>query len=171
MIFEECPRPQNKMRKLHEINLKGELSMENNSYMYMYAEVLDVLENMDSKYIDMLPKKLLEFFKTNASLEYKKHIVTEIQLKNQNVSRKALSILAAINLKYWVKDEEHKKKLIEKYQRNSKCNTIKINQEMFKDIENSNDLKHINNGQSMTIVKKESIFEKIIHFFSRRNKF
>ena len=90
--------------------------MSNSSYAY--AEVLEVLENMEKIYIQKIPKKFINFLKENASKDYQKHITTEKPLKSQNLNEKTLSILALINLKYWVESEEHKKELLEKYKEN-----------------------------------------------------
>lgn len=86
--------------------------MENNSYAY--AEVLDVLENMDEIYVNKIPSKLIQYLKANASKKYKKHILPYKALTKQNLNRKTLVILAMINLKYWTKSPEHKKYLLKK---------------------------------------------------------
>ena len=82
---------------------------------YSYSEVLDIIDNMEVKYKEMLPRKLMDFLNENKNLEYKKHVNPQIPLSEQNISKDAITILAMINLKYWVKDEKHKADLIEKY--------------------------------------------------------
>ena len=77
--------------------------MKNN---YIYSEVLDILENMEVKYKEMLPEKLIRFLNENANSEYQKHVTPNISLSKQNISKDAITILAMINLKYWVKDEK-----------------------------------------------------------------
>ena len=84
--------------------------MMNNSYVY--SEVLEVLDNMEQKYVNNIPNKFIELLKMNASSDYIKHINPSIPLQKQNLNKMTLNILAIINLKYWVKDEEHKKEFI-----------------------------------------------------------
>ena len=69
---------------------------------YSYAEVLEVLGYMEDKYVKKIPKLLIEFFRENSSQDYKKHINPYIKLKNQNLQRKTLAILAMLNNKYWI---------------------------------------------------------------------
>lgn len=148
--------------------------MKNN---YTYSEVLDILDNMEEKYREMLPEKLIEFFKNNKSQEYKKHINPRIPLEEQNISKEAITIMAMINLKYWVKDEKHKSELIEKYN----SNTQEINDAELKKFFNSgevnnnssqdNDIKNSENksisekSQSVIIYKTRGFFKKLLHKF------
>lgn len=89
--------------------------MKNN---YAYSEVLDVIENMEEKYREMLPLNLLQFLKENSESQYQKHVNPTKPLSKQTISKDAMTILAMINLKYWVKDEKRKAELIEKYKKN-----------------------------------------------------
>ncbi|MEI3401647.1 MAG: hypothetical protein V8R51_04775 [Clostridia bacterium] len=110
---------------------------------YSYSDILDIIDNMEVKYKEMLPRKLMDFLNENKNLEYKKHVNPQIPLSEQNISKDAITILAMINLKYWVKDEKHKADLIEKYKANNK----EISSEELKKILESSD----NND---TIMKK-----------------
>lgn len=100
-----------------------------NNSSYAYAEVLEVLENMENVYVQKIPQKFIDFLKQNASQEYKKHITTEKPLKEQKLDEKTLNILALINLKYWVESDEHKKELIEKYKENEKKELERLSKE------------------------------------------
>ena len=73
---------------------------------------------MEVKYKEMLPQKLIDFLNENKNFEYQKHINPRMPLSKQNISKDAISILAMINFKYWVKDEEHKKSLLNRYKAN-----------------------------------------------------
>lgn len=79
---------------------------------YACAEVLDVLDNMEKKYVEKIPKNFLEVLKENASDNYKKHIVTFKPLKNQNLNKETLKILTVINLKYWTESQEDKDRIL-----------------------------------------------------------
>ena len=41
---------------------------------YSYSEVLDIIDNMEVKYKEMLPRKLMDFLNENKNLEYKKNV-------------------------------------------------------------------------------------------------
>lgn len=150
-----------------EFLLKEKLDMMDNGYAY--SEVLDILSNMDEKYVNKIPKRLIEYFNKNSSGSYKKHIEPGIDFKKQNLSKRTLNILALINLKYWTKDEEHKKMLLKKYRENEEnfkringIDNVKTGEKMFKG-------EIIEENKSLEIVsKKESIFIKIKKFFIRK---
>ena len=95
---------------------------------YAYAEVLEVLENMEDIYVKKVPPKFIEFLKENASKDYQKHIVTSKTLDAQDLNAETLNILALINLKYWVESEEHKKELLAKYKENEKKKIERLSQ-------------------------------------------
>jgi len=80
-----------------------------------YVEVLEVLEHMDSKYKEKIPKKLIEFFINNSSKEYKFHLKDNTPLEEQNLKEITINVLAMLNLNYWCESEEHKKELLKKY--------------------------------------------------------
>ncbi|MCI9063496.1 MAG: hypothetical protein HFJ17_02705 [Clostridia bacterium] len=136
---------------------------------YAYAEVLDVLENMDKKYVDLIPLKLMKLFKNNADLNYKKHIFSVKDLKKEDLDKNTISILALLNLKYWTSERNHKKELIDNYKSNyiekkniNKADNIKNIDKHFKD-------KKITNHETQYImkVKKDSIIDTIIKWFRR----
>ena len=137
---------------------------------YAYSEVLDVIDNMEEKYKDLLPEKLIQFLNEIENFEYQKHVIPNISLSKQNISKDAITILAIINLKYWVKDENHKAELIEKY----KMNNNEISNEELKNIfesdnsENNNTTTNepLKNDVNKSIVVKEySFMERIKNWF------
>ena len=80
-----------------------------------YVEVLEVLNNMDSEYIEKIPNKLIEFFINNMSKEYKFKLDMTIPFEEQKLKQLTINILAMLNLNYWCESEEHKKELLKKY--------------------------------------------------------
>ena len=138
---------------------------------YSYSEVLDIIDNMEVKYKEMLPRKLMDFLNENKDLEYQKHVNPQIPLSEQNISKDAITILAMINLKYWVKDEKHKADLIEKYKANNK----EISSEELKKILESSDNNDtiMNKSQSADVntslvVKRCGFIERIKNCFLKR---
>lgn len=80
-----------------------------------YVEVLEVLNNMDAKYVKKVPTKLIEFFKDNASKEYEFYLEENIPFAEQKLKDITINVLAMLNLNYWCESEEHKKELLKKY--------------------------------------------------------
>lgn len=83
-----------------------------------YVEILEILKHMESKYVEKVPTKLREFFKDNASKEYKFNLDKTIPFEEQELKQSTISILAMLNYNYWCEDEEHKKYLLNKYTEN-----------------------------------------------------
>ena len=70
---------------------------------------------MDNKYLERVPKKLLEFFKKQKSQYYKVNLSTNMPLEEQELLEETKVILAFLCRKYLC-DDETKKKLEEKFQ-------------------------------------------------------
>lgn len=148
--------------------------MMNNSYAY--AEVLDVLDHMETIYIKKIPQSFIEYLKENASSNYKKHITLNKPLEKQNLAPKTLSVLAVINLKYWVESESHKQELLNLYRENGKKEIERLSKEfdsnsIFDKPEektiSENTFEKEENAQNLPVEKK-SIFRKIIDFFASK---
>ena len=141
--------------------------MENN-LSKAYTEVLLILSYMEQKYIDMIPKKLLELFNEEKDKNYQPNINPNISLAEQNLQRKTLALLAMLNLNYWCEDENEKKELLKMYSENDK----KIEAEMrerynpdnlFKKkekVEQNNDIKQ--EKTELIEYKQKNIFRKIL---------
>ena len=93
--------------------------MENN-LSKAYTEILLILSYMEPKYIDMIPKKLLELFNEEKDKYYQPNINPNISLAEQNLQRKTLALLAMLNLNYWCKDETERKEMLKIYSENDK---------------------------------------------------
>lgn len=143
--------------------------MENN-LSKAYTEVLLILSYMEQKYVDMIPKKLLELFNEEKDKNYQPKINPNISLAEQNLQRKTLILLAMLNLNYWCEDENEKKEMLKVYSENDK----KIEAEMrerynpdnlFKNNKMINEIKQINN---IDMIKyKENIFTKLKKLFKK----
>jgi len=70
---------------------------------------------MDNKYLERIPKKLLEFFKNEKSQYYKVNLSEDIPLEEQLLLDETKAILAFLCRKYLC-DDETKEKLEEKFQ-------------------------------------------------------
>ena len=150
-----------------------------NSLSKAYAEVLLILSYMEQKYVDMIPKKLLELFNEEKDKNYYPKINPNISLAEQNLQRKTLALLAMLNLNYWCKDEKEKEEMLKIYSENDK----KIEAEMRERYNPDNLFKKRENVEQNDEVKEEctdiieykeqNIFKKILNriikFFKRNN--
>lgn len=141
----------------------------NKSVMIAYTEVDKILDLMDEQFQRKIPKKLRSLIKKNKLSDYNVTINPNIPLKEQNISRKALSILAVLNYNYWCEGEDKKEKLIEKYRNNEKVRQEKLREQynpdnIFKNkTESINDNAKIENKQLIVYNKKDNLFTKLIN--------
>ena len=87
---------------------------------YAYAEVLEIISLMEDDYVNRIPKKLLDIFETNKSLDYTKHLDPNISLEEQTISDKASALLGMLMINYWCDSEEQKQTLINAYKENER---------------------------------------------------
>ncbi len=134
-----------------------------------YSEIDEFLGLLSEEQRNEIPKKLRDFFKEEKDQEYFKNIDKDISIKDQNLKEETLAIIALLNLQYWCKDEEEKKRLQEIYAQNEKeyqdILYEKYNpNDIFKKkeettIENNNKIK-----EKMQMVEyKEPVFKRIIN--------
>jgi len=134
-----------------------------------YVEVLEVLNNMDSKYIEKIPKKLIQFFINNSSKEYRFHLKDNIPLEEQNLKEITINVLAMLNLNYWCESEEHKKELLKKYYDNEMRYQGKIMEkystdQLFKRENNSTST--VQNNVPM-VYEENKWYHKLLKFIKR----
>lgn len=134
-----------------------------------YYEVDEFLRLLSEEQRNEIPKKLRDFFKEEKDIEYIKNINKDIPIKDQNFKEETLAIIALLNLQYWCKDEEEKKRLQEIYAQNEK-----EYQDMLYEKYNPNDIFKKNDGIitetnikqeiSMQMIEyKEPIFKRILN--------
>lgn len=76
-----------------------------------YAEVDYIINHMNEKYIEKVPKKILNFFSELKDPNYEVKVDPYVPLQKQGLKRYTLEIIALLHLKYWCEDEERKKEL------------------------------------------------------------
>lgn len=87
---------------------------------YAYAELLEILEYMEEKYTQKLPKKLIKIFEDNALSTYEKHIDRKIPLQEQKISRKTAALIAVLTVQYWCESQEQKQELLNIFKENQR---------------------------------------------------
>lgn len=148
--------------------------MENN-LSKAYVEILEILSYMEQKYVDMIPKKLLNLFYEERDKDYKIDINPKVSLAEQNLQRKTLVLLAMLNLNYWCEDETEKQEMLKMYADNDK----KIEEEMRERYNPDNLFRKkekVFEEENMQLIeyKEQNIFKKIINKimkFFRKNNF
>ena len=135
-----------------------------------YVEVLEVLKHMEHKYMEKIPKKLIEFFKSNASKEYKFKLDNNIPFEEQQLKKSTISILAMLNYNYWCEDEEHKKYLLNKYNENEiKYQEMLMEKYSVDKLFNKENVNFIQENKISVPQKYEEMkwYEKIFEFIKR----
>lgn len=140
--------------------------MENN-LSKAYSEVLEILSYMEQKYIDMIPKKLLDLFNAEKDKNYKININPKIPLTEQKLQRKTLALLAMLNLHYWCESEEEKQELLKLYAENDKKKEEELREKynpdnLFKKKETNKSVENENNT-ALIEYKKENFFKKVLN--------
>ena len=140
--------------------------MENN-LSKAYSEVLEILSYMEQKYIDMIPKKLLDLFNAEKDKNYKININPKIPLTEQKLQRKTLALLAMLNLHYWCESEEEKQELLKLYAENDKKKEEELREKynpdnLFKKKETN---KSVENERNTALIeyKEENFFKKVLN--------
>ena len=139
--------------------------MVNLEYANAYTEVYEILKCIHKSDYDKIPKNIVELISNNRNLEYKFNYDMDKTLEEQNVSKKAKTIIAILFRDYWstyeqkekiLKKEKHDRQKVEEEKR-EKFKTDKI---FKKNKENT-----IVENQDLPVkIKKENFFKKIINF-------
>ncbi len=87
-----------------------------------YSEVDTLLEYIGPSRSERIPLEIRNFIKKNKDQTYTKEIVESIPLKEQNFSKRALSIFAYLDLAFMCDSPKLKEKLIKIYTRNQEIN-------------------------------------------------
>ena len=81
------------------------------SQSQVYAEIYSVLSTLGGQYIRKLPQNILNAIADGRDEQYERKINADMPLEEQNLSKKAIAMLAALKLDYWCENEEEKKAL------------------------------------------------------------
>lgn len=142
-----------------------------------YTEVDAILNMMDSKYVEKIPRKLRDMFKEERLNDYEPKINSMESLDNKNLQRETLVILSIIYVNYWCESEEERKNLIQNFAENEKKQEIEAREKYNPDnlfnkkvIEDNSDniLKKkinsnvpISNEKAIKLYKEDGILKKI----------
>lgn len=142
--------------------------------MIAYTEVDQILNLMDEQFQKKIPDKLRKLISENKLNDYNVIINPNIPLKEQRISKKALSILAVLNYNYWCVGENKKEELIQKYKNNeiNKQEKLKAqyNHDNLFNNRNLNNNINIEDKQLKVYDKKEHFFIKLVSKIKRMLK-
>lgn len=132
-----------------------------------YSEIDEFLELLDEKTRDEVPAKLREFFKKEKDNNYHKDIKPNISIKEQNLKKETLALIALLNLQYWCKDENEKERLKKVYTNNEN----KYQEELRIKYNPDNIFKKTNTEITKEValveVKEEKWYKKLFNFFKK----
>lgn len=118
-----------------------------------YAEVDYIINHMNEKYIEKVPKKMLNFFSEYKDPNYQVKINPYKPLQEQGLQRYALEIIALLHLKYWCEDEARKQELYGLMARNQE----KLNMQMRQKYS----VEKLFDNASATVVRNEEDLEEM----------
>ena len=127
----------------------------------MYSEVYGILKALGEKYINKLPKTVLKVITECKEENYNPEYSMSIPLKEQDINRKSLAMIALFHYNYWCETEEERKKF---------KNMLETNEEKYqKEMQEkySND-KIVN--KATTKIEEETISEKVDRFVEVSNQ-
>ena len=124
-------------------------------YTETLTEVSEILNNMEEKDINKIPKSIINYINKNKSNEYNFKIVPGIPFEEQKIKRETLALLAMFSLNYWCESEEEKRELYNKFAENER-----IEEEEKRKKYNPEDLFKIKKNDKEQITNNKSTKEK-----------
>ena len=144
-------------------------------YSDVYTEVYEIINHVEKKERNKIPKNVIDFIKENKNDSYNFRIDENRTFENQTLKRETLVFMALISLNYWCENDEEKEQLIKEFSENDKKREQELREKYNPD--NLFKKKNIENStkQSMELIEyKENIFIKLwkkIKLIFRKEKF
>jgi len=137
-----------------------------------YSEIICFLNILSEKKKNEIPKKLIQLFEEEKDIEYVKVIDSKTPIKDQNLKEETLAIIAILNLEYWCKDENEKKRLKKIYSKNEEEYQKILNEKysidnIFKKEEKELPKEELTSTEVAIVEYKENIITRIINKIKR----
>ena len=132
-----------------------------------YSEIDTFIELLDEYSKNKIPQKLRKFFKMEKDKEYIKNINPNIPIKEQNLKKETLALIAMLNLQYWCEDENEKQRLKAIYAENEIKYQDELREKYNPDNLFKNKQKEVKEKiEEIAIIeyKEDSLFTKIKEF-------
>lgn len=140
-------------------------------YSDVYTEAYEIINHMEQKEINKIPKNVIDFIRENKNDNYEFKIDEDKNLEEQNLKRDTLVLMALISLNYWCENDEEKEELLRKYSENDKKRERELREKFNPDNlfmkKTGNAFIGEKNSNLPIEVKKPKFFERIINFFKR----
>ena len=138
----------------------------------VYSELYEIFNILGKDYTDKIPKKLYRLIDKVRDKDYTPNLLKQdgsFMLDESKIDRKTIALFGIINIKYFVTDEEEKRRLMSIYNENEinyqKELKLKYNADNIfnkKNISNKENVDSISQSVALATVK-ENIFTKIIN--------
>ena len=136
----------------------------NVEYANAYKEVIEILKHVSKEDYEKIPKEKINLFEENANKEHNFIYDVNKTLDEQNVSKKAKTIIAILFRDYWATDTQREKiKAKENYDKQIREQEISqkySNANLFK---NNNIEKERVDENNKIVLYKESLIKRIIN--------
>lgn len=142
-----------------------------------YSEIDEFLDLLSPEKRNKIPQKLQGLFKDEKDKNYVKGINPNVPIKDQELKKETLSIIALLNLQYWCDNEAEKERLKKIYADNEKKYQDMLQEKynpdnIFKNKQSQNLVENTEETSLVPIKEKNFIlklFDKILNIF-RKNK-
>lgn len=142
-----------------------------------YSEIDEFLDLLSPEKRNKIPQKLQGLFKDEKDKNYVKGINPNVPIKDQELKKETLSIIALLNLQYWCDNEAEKERLKKIYADNEKKYQDMLQEKynpdnIFKNKQSQNLAENTEETSLVPIKEKNFIlklFDKILNIF-RKNK-
>lgn len=143
-------------------------------YANAYSEVLEILNYIPREDYNKISKDMIKLFRTNKNKEYNFSYDVNKTLTEQNVSKKAKTIIAILFRDYWATEQQREKILAkERYdmeqwekEKREKYNPNNIFKK-FEKIEQNENIESNKISNLPVEVKKEKFYKKIINIIKK----
>ena len=142
----------------------------NNTYSKAYTEVLEIINHFSEDEYKKIPKEKIDFYEKHKDREYDFKINSNIDLAEQNISRKANAILVSLFRDYFAtaKQKEILKNLLQKNQEKlEKEKYLKYNPDNIFNKSYDNNINDSKDEVALVETKNEVWYRKIVNFFKR----
>lgn len=139
-----------------------------------YSEIFEILNILGKGAIDKLPHKLYHLIDEERDKEYKPNLLNENGLIDETkISQETIALFAVLNMKYFIQDEEEKRKLSKIYRENEENYRAKLREkynpeDLFKNnkIVNKNYNK-TQNQESLIKYEEDKWYKKIFNVIKK----
>ena len=142
----------------------------NNSYAKAYTEVLEIINHFSEDEYKKIPKEKIDFYEKHKDRKYDFKINPNIDLAEQNISRKVNAILVSLFRDYFAtaKQKEILKNLLQQNQEKlEKEKYLKYNPDNIFNKSYDNNIKDSKDEVALVEIKNEVWYRKIVNFFKR----